>query len=55
MPSEAPAACLDICLDAYSHIDANANQTTLIEWWLDELTQDRSRLACSSSVIPPTA
>ena len=31
------AACLDICLDAYAHIDANANQTTLIEWWLDEL------------------
>jgi DNA polymerase-3 subunit delta' len=39
MPAEAPAACLDICLDAYAHIDANANQTTLIEWWLDELTQ----------------
>jgi DNA polymerase-3 subunit delta' len=39
MPAEAPAACLDICLDAYGHIDANANQTTLIEWWLDELTQ----------------
>lgn len=39
MPADAPAACLDICLDAYGHIDANANQTTLIEWWLDELTQ----------------
>ncbi len=39
MPAEAPAACLDICLDTYAHIDANANQTTLIEWWLDELTQ----------------
>lgn len=39
MPVDAPAACLDICLDAYGHIDANANQTTLIEWWLDELTQ----------------
>jgi DNA polymerase III subunit delta' len=34
---DAPAVCLDICLEAYAHIDANANQTTLIEWWLDEL------------------
>jgi DNA polymerase-3 subunit delta' len=34
---DAIAACLEICLDAYSHIDANANQGTLIEWWLDEL------------------
>jgi DNA polymerase-3 subunit delta' len=37
MPADAPAACLDVCLDAYAHIDANANQATLIEWWLDEL------------------
>jgi DNA polymerase III subunit delta' len=36
---EAAAACLDVCLDAYAHIDANANQATLIEWWLDELGQ----------------
>jgi DNA polymerase-3 subunit delta' len=35
--SDAGAACLDVCLDAYAHIEANANQTTLIEWWLDEL------------------
>lgn len=39
MPADAPAACLDICLDAYAHIDSNANQATLIEWWLDELGQ----------------
>ena len=32
-----PASCLDVCLDAYGHIDANANQATLIEWWLDEV------------------
>lgn len=37
LPADAPAACLDICLDAYAHIDANANQAILIEWWLDEL------------------
>jgi DNA polymerase-3 subunit delta' len=37
MSPDGPAACLDICLDAYSHIDANANQAILIEWWLDEL------------------
>jgi len=42
MPAESPAACLDICLEVYAHIDANANQTTLIEWWLDELTQAAS-------------
>ena len=36
---ESPAACLDVCLDATAHIDANANQATLIDWWLDELTQ----------------
>jgi DNA polymerase III subunit delta' len=48
MPGDdAPAACLDICLEAYAHIDANANQTTLIEWWLDELSaaSRRGRLA----------
>jgi hypothetical protein len=37
MPPEMPANCLDICLDAYAHIDANVNQAILIEWWLDEL------------------
>jgi DNA polymerase-3 subunit delta' len=37
LAGDAPAAYLDICLAAYSHIDANANQTALIEWWLDEL------------------
>ena len=36
---DAPAACIDVCLDAYGHVDANANQATLIEWWLDELAQ----------------
>jgi DNA polymerase-3 subunit delta' len=35
--SEAAAACLDVCHDATAHIDANANQATLIDWWLDEL------------------
>lgn len=37
MPADAPAACLDVCLDCYAHIDANANQATLLESWLDEL------------------
>jgi DNA polymerase-3 subunit delta' len=36
---EAPAACLDVCLEAYEHIDANVNQTTLLEWLLDELAE----------------
>jgi len=30
-------ACVERCLETYAHIDANANQATLIEWWLDEL------------------
>jgi predicted RNA-binding protein associated with RNAse of E/G family len=34
---EAAAACIDICLDATAHVDANANQATLIDWWVDEL------------------
>jgi DNA polymerase-3 subunit delta' len=34
---DSAVACLDVCLDAYAHIDANANQATLIDWWLDEL------------------
>jgi DNA polymerase-3 subunit delta' len=34
---ESAAGCLDVCLDATAHIDANANQATLIDWWLDEL------------------
>ncbi len=37
MPIGAPATCLEICLDAYAHIDANVNQATFIDWWLDEL------------------
>jgi DNA polymerase-3 subunit delta' len=34
---EAAAACIDACLDAASAVDANANQATLLECWLDEL------------------
>jgi DNA polymerase-3 subunit delta' len=34
-----PNECLERCLEAYGHIDSNANQATLIEWWLDELSQ----------------
>jgi DNA polymerase-3 subunit delta' len=40
--AEVVAACLDVCLDAYAHIDANANQALLIDWWLDELGQAAS-------------
>jgi DNA polymerase III subunit delta' len=39
MASEAAAACLEVCLDAYEHIDANVNQATLLEWLLDELAE----------------
>jgi DNA polymerase III subunit delta' len=34
---EAAAACLETCLDATAAVDANANQATLLECWLDEL------------------
>jgi DNA polymerase III subunit delta' len=39
MAAEAPAACLDVCLDAYEHIDANVNQATLLEWLVDQLAE----------------
>ena len=29
--------CIDSCLQAYRHVDANANLPTLTEWWLSEL------------------
>ncbi len=38
MPEGAPTTCVEVCLDAYSHIDANVNQATFIDWWLDELS-----------------
>jgi DNA polymerase-3 subunit delta' len=38
MAADGPAACLDVCLDAYSHIEANVNQATFVEWWLDDLS-----------------
>jgi DNA polymerase-3 subunit delta' len=35
---EGATACLDVCLEAANQVDANANLTTLIECWLDELS-----------------
>jgi len=32
------SACLERCLDALAQVDANANQATLIECWLDDLS-----------------
>jgi DNA polymerase-3 subunit delta' len=37
--AELAGACALRCLDALEQIDANANQTTLIECWLDDLWQ----------------
>lgn len=34
---EPGANCQELCLDVLAHIDANANLTGLIEWWVDEL------------------
>jgi DNA polymerase III subunit delta' len=38
---ELSAARLDRCLDAAAQIDRNANQSTLIECWLDDLAAER--------------
>jgi DNA polymerase III subunit delta' len=35
--AETAAACLERCLDAQTQVQANANQATLLECWLDEL------------------
>lgn len=51
MAADAPATCLDVCLDAYAHIDANVNQATFIDWWLDELASSaRTGLAPTALV-----
>lgn len=34
---EAAAHCIDLCLDAHSAVESNANQATLLECWFDEL------------------
>jgi DNA polymerase-3 subunit delta' len=36
---ESAVSCIDRCLNALSQVDANANQATLIECWLDDLSQ----------------
>jgi DNA polymerase-3 subunit delta' len=35
--AETAAACLDRCVDAFGHIQANASPSALLESWLDEL------------------
>ena len=35
--ADAVAACVERCLDAQQQVDANANQATLIECWIDDL------------------
>jgi DNA polymerase-3 subunit delta' len=36
--AEIAARCLELCLDGVQHVEANANQANVIEWWLDELS-----------------
>jgi DNA polymerase-3 subunit delta' len=36
---EAAASCVERCLDAQMQVDANANQATLIECWIDDLAR----------------
>ena len=47
--AEPAANCQELCLDALSHIDANANLTGLVEWWVDELASS-SRSATGAKV-----
>jgi DNA polymerase-3 subunit delta' len=35
--AETAAGCLDRCVDTLAHVQANANQATLLECWLDDL------------------
>ncbi|HAY79264.1 MAG TPA: AAA family ATPase [Planctomycetaceae bacterium] len=37
--AEVAAACLERCLEAIEQVDANANQATLLECWIDDLQQ----------------
>ena len=39
---EAAAAALDRCLETLGHIDRNANQTTMVECWIDDLAEAAS-------------
>jgi hypothetical protein len=43
--AEATAARIERSLEALSHIDRNANQTTLLEAWLDDLRMARAEAA----------
>ena len=50
--AETAAACLERCLDAQTQVQANANQATLLDCWLDELatiTRTASPLSYTSS------
>ncbi|MDA1050462.1 MAG: DNA polymerase III subunit [Planctomycetota bacterium] len=40
---EGVAVCVERCLDALSQVDANANQATLIECWIDDLARSFER------------
>lgn len=43
LPAEIAARCVERCLEADQQIQANANQTTLIEGWLDSLAEQHLR------------
>jgi DNA polymerase-3 subunit delta' len=45
--TESAARCRELCLEAVQHVEANANQANVIEWWLDELFLAGSGLGTS--------
>jgi DNA polymerase-3 subunit delta' len=47
--AESASEATDRCLDALTHIDRNANQSTLIEAWLDDLLTLSRRYAVGST------
>jgi DNA polymerase-3 subunit delta' len=47
---EAAGDCLERCLDALAHVDANANLATLVECWLDDVAALARGESLSTSV-----
>lgn len=43
---DALADCIDRCLDVHQQVDANANQATLIECWIDDLASIVQSVRC---------
>jgi DNA polymerase-3 subunit delta' len=45
MDTELIAGCIERCIEAHAQVDANANQATLIECWVDDLASFNDRVS----------